>query len=167
MESPNSHSIKSIISNNSNSNKQEINQEKDKNFIVKNQCECLIQHQYSIFVPAIVIKYNQEKEPKEKDKEFYGFDYNDLYSFIENFGEIENLEINSNVAIVLFRTFTDAYTCKEFLQNSNHFKNNERNYFYIDWYRREDEAYISDIFKDKIKRVSPATILDTIQDNSN
>lgn len=140
--------------------------ENEKKFHVLNQVECLIQHQYSIFVPAIVMKYKIENTNEPKEKEFYGWDYNDLFNFIKTFGEIENLEINSNVAIVLFRTFMDAYTSKEFLQNPNNFKENEKNNFYVDWYRREDESYISDIFKDKIRRVSPATILDTIQENS-
>jgi hypothetical protein len=141
--------------------------ENEKIFLVNNQVECLIQHQYSIFVPAIVLKYKLENTNEPKEKEFYGWDYNDLLDFIKNFGEIENLEISSNVAIVLFKTFMDAYTSKEYLQNSNNFKDSEKNNFHVDWYRREDEVYISEIFKEKIRRVSPATILDTIQENSN
>jgi len=134
-----------------------------------NQVECLIQHQFSIFVPAIVLKYkveNKTNNKREKEKDFYGWDYNDLFEFFSNFGEIENLEIASNIAIILFKTFVDAYTSKEFLQNAS-FKESEKNNFFIDWYKREDEIYISEIFKEKIKKVSPAQILDTIQENLN
>lgn len=133
-----------------------------------NHVECLIQHQFSIFVPAIVLKYKIETKAnnkKEKEKDFYGWDYNDLFEFFSNFGEIESLEIASNVAIVLFKTFVDAYTSKEFLQNAQ-YKESEKNNFCIDWYRKEDEIYISEILKEKIKKVSPAKILETIQENS-
>lgn len=132
-----------------------------------NQVECLIQHQYSIFVPAIVLKYKIEnKINNNKEKDFYGWDYDDLFEFLSNFGLIENLEIASNIAIILFKTFVDAYTCKEYLQNSSNFKESEKNNFSVDWYKREDEAFISDIFKEKLKKIPPSKILDTIQEKS-
>ncbi len=136
-----------------------------------NQVECLIQHQFSIFVPAIVLKYkvenkvnNREKKQREKEKDFYGWDYNDLFDFFSNFGEIENLEIANNIAIILFKTFVDAYTSKEFLQNAQ-MKESEKNNLSVDWYKREDEVYISEIFREKIKKVSPAKIIETVQEN--
>ncbi len=166
MESPN---IQSSL--NTNAEKQLIynsNNENIKFDQMMNQVECLIQHQFSIFVPAIVLKYKAESKSnnkKEKEKDFYGWDYNDLFEFFSNFGEIERLEIASNVAIILFKTFVDAYTSKEFMQNA-HFKESEKNNFCVDWYRKEDEFYISEIFKEKIKKVSPSEILETIQEKS-
>ena len=165
MESPNE------ISQTKNSLEREITQiipnyTNSKQNQITNQVECLIQHQYSIFVPAIVLKYKIENKIT-KEKDFYGWDYDDLFEFFSGFGDIENLEISSNVAIILFKTFVDAYTTKEFLQNSSNFKDNDKNNFNIDWYKREDESYISEMFKEKIKRVTPSKILDNIQINTN
>lgn len=166
MESPN---IQSSF--NTNVEKQLIQSSNSENIKfdqMMNNVECLIQHQFSIFVPAIVLKYKVESKAnnkKEKEKDFHGWDYNDLFEFFSNFGEIESLEIASNIAIILFKTFVDAYTSKEFLQNAQ-FKESEKNNFCLDWYRKEDEIFISEILKEKIKKVSPAQILETIQKNS-
>lgn len=166
MESPNMQT-----SFNANADKQLIynsNSESLKLDQMMNHVEYLIQHQFSIFVPALVLKYKVESKgnsKREKEKDFYGWDYNDLFEFFSNFGVIESLEIASSVAIILFKTFVDAYTSKEFLQNAQ-FKESEKNNILVDWYRKEDEVYISEIFKEKIKKVSPAEILETIQENS-
>lgn len=166
MESPNIES--SFNANLEKKTTNNLNPESIKIDQMMNHVESLIQHQFSIFVPAIILKYkfdNKFDTKKEKEKDFYGWDYNDLHEFFSNFGEIESLEIASNVAIILFKTFVDAYTSKEFLQNAQ-YKESEKNNFFADWYRKEDEIYISEILKEKLKKVSPADILETIQENS-
>jgi hypothetical protein len=166
MESPNIQS--SFIPNAEKQITYNFNAESIKIDQMTNNVECLIQHQFSIFVPSIILKYKLESKlnnKKEKEKDFYGWDYNDLNEFFSNFGEIQSLEILSNIAIILFKTFVDAYTSKEYLQNAQ-FKESEKNNFSVDWYRKEDEIFISEIFKEKIKKVTPAEILETIQENS-
>lgn len=122
------------------------------------QIESLIQRQYNVFVPALVFEYR----PTQGIREFSGWDYEDLSEFFSHFGEIELLEIYGKLSIVVFKTFLDAYSCKEFLQNTSNFKDSEKDNFIIRWFTQEDEAYSSEIMRNKLKKYSPNQIFDYI-----
>lgn len=112
------------------------------------QIEAMIQNQYNLSVPSLVIEY---KLIDENTKDFSGWDREDLLEFFGHFGTIESLEVYGKISIILFKTFIDAYTCQEFLQNSQNFKDSEKNKFTARWYTSEDEFYLSDNLKNKIK----------------
>ncbi len=123
------------------------------------QIECLIKQQYQVFVPALVFEY---KPTDNNIREFSGWDYEDLSEFFSHFGEMDLLEIYGKVAIVLFRTFIDAYTSREFLQNSSNFKDSEKDNFTIRWYGQDDEQYISEAMKSKYKKYTAGQIVENI-----
>lgn len=114
------------------------------------QVEMFIQQQFGVFVPGLVFEYR----PKETSKEFSGWDYEDLLDFFSQFGDIELLEVSGKLTIILFKTFIDAYSSKEFLENSENFKEAEKNNFLVRWYSQEDENHISDSMRQKLKRFS-------------
>jgi hypothetical protein len=123
------------------------------------QIECLIQQQYQVFVPALVFEY---KPTLGTVREFSGWDYEDLSEFFSHFGEMDLLEIYGKVAIVLFKTFIDAYTSREFLQNSSNFKDSEKDNFTIRWYGQDDEHYISELMKAKLRRYTSSQTVENI-----
>lgn len=57
------------------------------------------------------------------------------------------------MCFVLFKSFFDANTAREFLQNSSNFKEAEKNNFTAKWYKSEDEKDFSDSFKSKIREI--------------
>jgi hypothetical protein len=122
------------------------------------QIEALIQKQYNVFVPALIFEYR----PTHNIREFCGWDFEDLSEFFSHFGEIELLEIYGKLSIVVFNKFLDAYSCKEFLQNSTNFKDSEKDNFIIRWFTQEDEGYSSEIMKNKLKKYTPNQIVDYI-----
>jgi hypothetical protein len=83
-------------------------------------------------------------------------------SFFSHFGEIDLLEIYGKVAIVLFKTFIDAYTSREFLQNSSNFKETEKDNFTIRWYSNEDEQFISELMKSKLRKYTSNQIVENL-----
>lgn len=127
------------------------------------QIESLIQRQYNVFVPALVFEYR----PTHSIREFSGWDYEDLSEFFSHFGEIELLEIFGKLSFVVFKTFLDAYSCKEFLQNTSNFKDSEKDNFIIRWFTQEDEPYSSEIMRNKLKKYSPNQIFDYINSSQN
>jgi hypothetical protein len=138
-----------------------INKDKriDKNML--DQIEYLIQQQFQVFSPALVFEY------KPTNKEFGGWDYDDLYEFFSHFGEIDTLEINARVALILFKTFMDAYTTREFLMNTENFKEQEKNNFNVRWYTNEDEVHLTDIMRMKMKKNTPSSVIENVMKNGN
>ena len=128
------------------------------------QIEMLIQQQYQVFAPALVFEY---RPVKSNSREFSGWDYDDLVEFFSHFGDIELLEIYGKVSIVLFKSFIDAYTSKEFLQNSSNFKEAEKDNFVVRWYNQDDEVYLSELMKSKFKRYTPSQIVENIKTSMN
>jgi len=128
------------------------------------QIEMLIQQQYQVFAPALVFEY---RPVKSNSREFSGWDYDDLVEFFSHFGDIELLEIYGKVSIVLFKSFIDAYTSKEFLQNSSNFKEAEKDNFVVRWYNQDDEVYLSELMKSKLKRYTPSQIVENINTSMN
>jgi hypothetical protein len=124
------------------------------------QIEILIQQQYQVLVPALVFEY---RPTSNTVREFSGWDYEDLAEFFTHFGDIELLEIYGKVAIILFKTFIDAYTSKEFLQNTSNYKDTEKDNFVIRWYTAEDETYLSELMKSKLKKYTPNQIVENVQ----
>lgn len=137
---------------------QSLNFEKKIDNQMSQQIESLIQKQYNVFVPALVFEYR----PTHNIREFSGWDFEDLSEFFSHFGEIELLEIYGKLSIVVFKTFLDAYSCKEFLQNSSNFKDTEKDNFVIRWFTQEDEGFSSEIMRNKMKKYTPNQIVDYI-----
>jgi hypothetical protein len=54
--------------------------------------------------------------------------------------------------VTLFKTFFDANTAREFLQNGSNFKDSERFNFQVRWFKPEDEFILSDSLKSKIMK---------------
>lgn len=63
------------------------------------------------------------------------------------------MEINGKLCFVLFKSFFDANTAREFLQNSSNFKETEKNNFTAKWYKTEEEKDFTDSFKNKIGQI--------------
>ena len=131
--------------------------DKDKQF--NQQIEFFIQQQYGVSVPALVFEY---RPSPQKQKEFTGWDYEDLLEFFSHFGDVELLEIYGKKAIILFKTFIDAHSTKEFLENSNNFKDSEKDNFLVRWYAGEDEIYISELLRSKMKRHSANQLVENL-----
>jgi hypothetical protein len=131
---------------------------------VLNQIEILIQQQFQIFVPILVFEY---RPFNGSSKEFSRWDYDDLYEFFTHFGEIELLEIQGKLSFILFKTFFDAYTSRDFLLNSSNYKETERNNFMVRWYMPEDEHHISEIMRLKIKKYTPSQVIENINMSMN
>lgn len=53
---------------------------------------------------------------------------------------------------MLFKTFFDANTAREFLQNGSNFKDSERFNFQVRWFKPDDEFLISDTLKAKMRK---------------
>jgi hypothetical protein len=131
--------------------------DKDRQF--HQQIEIFIQQQYGVFVPALVFEY---RPAQQRQKEFSGWDYEDLLEFFSHFGDVELLEIYGKKSVILFKTFIDAHSTKEFLDNSNNFKESEKENFLVRWYSGEDEVYISELLRSKLKRHSPNQLVDNL-----
>jgi len=112
------------------------------------QIELFLQQQYQIYVPAVVFEYIAEA----KSNEFVGWDYDDLFDFFSHFGEIDTLEIKGKTSVILFKSFFDANTAREFLQNGSNFKDTEKNNFCARWFKNEDESVISDKMREKMNK---------------
>jgi len=142
-----------------------LNNEKKIDQQMLSQIESLIQQQFQISVPAIIFEY---RPTNSNSKEFSGWDNDDLYEFFSHFGDIEMLEIYGKLSIILFKTFMDAYTSREFLMNSSNFKETEKNNFIVRWYTPEDECFISDIMRTKFKKYTPSQVVEQLStDNLN
>jgi hypothetical protein len=56
--------------------------------------------------------------------------------------------------LVLFKTFFDANTAREFLQNGSNFKDKEKNNFSVRWFNSDDQSLLSEEFQAKISKFS-------------
>lgn len=54
--------------------------------------------------------------------------------------------------MILFNSFFDANTAREFLQNTTNFKETEQNNFVARWYKLEDENMVSEVLRKKISK---------------
>ena len=77
-----------------------------------------------------------------------------MYQICSYFGEIDSLEIMGRSAILIFHKYFDAFSCKEYLLNTNNFKQikNDKMNIIIKWYCAEDEHKIPKNFDKKIKK---------------
>lgn len=114
-------------------------------------------------MPALVIEYKN----KEKDK--FDWDKDDLYQVASYFGEIDCIEIVEKSAFLLFKSFFEAFSCKEYLLITNNFKSleNDNSNINIRWYNTEDEKTISKNLQDKIRKASPSDVISNLNHSSN
>ena len=99
--------------------------------IVSEKIELIIQQSENVTIPAIVFEYLL--------KDNSDFDANDLRNFYEQFGIIEDFELNGKISVVLFKLFFAANTCREFLQNEHNFKDNMKKDFMVRWFNLEKD----------------------------
>ena len=114
-------------------------------------------------MPALVIEY------KNNLKDNFDWDKDDLYKVCSYFGEIECIEILNKTATLLFKSFFEAFSCKEYLLNTNSFKSleNDNTNITIRWYNSEDEKTISKSLQVKILKATPSEIIDNLNNQSN
>ena len=100
----------------------------------------------------------------KNDKEKFDWDKNDLYQVCSYFGEIDCIEIVEKCAILLFKSFFEAFSCKEYLLNTNNFKSieNDNTKITIRWYDTEDEKKISKTLQEKLRKTSPSEIINNL-----
>jgi hypothetical protein len=113
-----------------------------------------IQKKFNIIVPGIYLEYKEDNQTKIST-----LDYEDLYNFLSNFGDVKYLEIEKNIAIVIYNSFKDAYSFI-YYSNINPLKN-----IIIRWYKQEDEKIIKEILKKKIKKLTFGEIVDNINNS--
>jgi hypothetical protein len=118
------------------------------------QIESLIKQQFSIYAPALLFEYRTNNSQQNQD--FSGWDHEDLNQFFSHFGDIDTLHIYGKIAIILFKTFIDALTAREFLLNSSNFKESEKDNFRIRWLSQDDEEIVTEPLKSKLKKYYPS-----------
>ncbi len=115
--------------------------------IVSEKIELFIQQSENVTLPAIVFQY--------LSKDNTDFEANDLRNFYEQFGEIEDFELNGKISVVLFKLFFAANTCREFLQNEHNFKDNMKKDFMVRWFNlNEDSELIPEEVRGKYEHIS-------------
>ena len=115
--------------------------------IVSEKIELFIQQSENVTLPAIVFEY--------LSKDNTDFEENDLRNFYEQFGEIEDFELNGKVSVVMFKLFFAANTCREFLQNEHNFKDNMKKDFMVRWFNlNEDSELIPEELRCKYEQIS-------------
>ena len=115
--------------------------------IVSEKIELFIQQSENVTLPAIVFQY--------LSKDNSDFEANDLRNFYEQFGEIEDFELNGKISVVLFKLFFAANTCREFLQNEHNFKDNMKKDFNVRWFNlNEDSDLIPEEVRNKYEQIS-------------
>lgn len=115
-----------------------------------NQIEGLIQNQFNITTPALVFEYKPSLN--EYNSDFTGWDHDDLVEFFSHFGEINSLQVFGKTAVILFNSFIDAYTSREFLTNSSNFKESEKDNFKVRWFTPQDEDSVTEPIRSKLKK---------------
>ena len=115
--------------------------------MVSEKIELFIQQSENVTIPAIVFEY--------LSKDNTDFEANDLRNFYEQFGEIEDFELNGKVSVVMFKLFFAANTCREFLQNEHNFKDNMKKDFMVRWFNlNEDSELIPEELRCKYEQIS-------------
>ena len=115
--------------------------------IVSEKIELFIQQSENVTLPAIVFEY--------LSKDNTDFEANDIRNFYEQFGEIEDFELNGKVSVVMFKLFFAANTCREFLQNEHNFKDNMKKDFMVRWFNlNEDSELIPEELRCKYEQIS-------------
>ena len=88
----------------------------------------------NITVPAIILENNSEEDKS--------FNLNELKQFYGRFGEVFNITIKGKQNIVLFKTFFSANICKMFLENKEHYYENNKNTFSVRWFDIIRDSYL-------------------------
>jgi hypothetical protein len=102
--------------------------------------------------PALVLEYIID------DKDNFEWEYDDLFQVCSYFGDINFLDISGKNVILVYKNFFDAFSCKEYLLNTNNFQSiDKNNNIVIRWYTNADEYKFSSKTVDKIKQISTPT----------
>jgi hypothetical protein len=126
------------------------------------QIEQRIQQQYQILAPALVLEY------VINDKDGFEWEYDDLFQVCSYFGDIDFLEISGKNVILVYKNFFDAFTCKEYLLNTNNFKSiDKNNNIVIRWFANEDELKFCPKIVDKIKKITNSNFNANFENQAN
>ena len=103
---------------------------------LSSKLEKFIQESQGVTIPSIVFEY-LSKEDKD-------FEYKDLKNFYEQFGDIDEFELNGKISVVLFKSFFAANVCREFLSNEHNFKDNLKKDFKVKWFEIDKDSELID-----------------------
>ena len=103
---------------------------------LSSKIEKFIQESQGVTIPSIVFEY-LSKEDKD-------FEYKDLKNFYEQFGDIDEFELNGKISVVLFKSFFAANVCREFLSNEHNFKDNLKKDFKVKWFEIDKDSELID-----------------------
>ena len=103
---------------------------------LSSKIEKFIQESQGVTIPSIVFEY-LSKEDKD-------FEYKDLKNFYEQFGDIDEFELNGKISVVLFKSFFAANVCREFLSNEHNFKDNLKKDFNVKWFEIDKDSELID-----------------------
>ena len=103
---------------------------------LSSKIEKFIQESQGVTIPSIVFEY-LSKEDKD-------FEYKDLKNFYEQFGDIDEFELNGKISVVLFKSFFAANVCREFLSNEHNFKDNLKKDFKVRWFEIDKDNELID-----------------------
>ena len=127
----------------------------DQNLIephLSSKIERFIQESQGVTIPSIVFEY-LAKEDKD-------FEYKDLKNFYEQFGDIDEFELNGKISIVLFKSFFAANVCREILSNEHNFKDNLKKDFNVKWFDIEkDKELINKHLLEKFNKINEKNII--------
>ncbi len=127
--------------------------------LIAEKIEILIQQNNNITIPSLILEYL----PCEK----IDFEINDLKSFYSNFGDVVDFSVKGKLSIVLFKTFFEAESCREYLLNENHFKENMKQNFSVRWFDYEKDMINLPPEMEKIFETFHNRNINNIKDNNN
>ena len=107
-----------------------------------------IQDKYKVMVPVLEIETNKPNMKWENE---------DLKEFFSKFGNINRIEISTNIAIIVFDSFLDALVTYEHVSSLN-----EKKEFEISWYNDKDEIILSILGRNKLKKPTNGEIIENI-----
>ena len=114
---------------------------------LSSKIEKFIQESQGVTIPSIVFEY-LSKEDKD-------FEYKDLKNFYEQFGDIDEFELNGKISVVLFKSFFAANVCREFLSNEHNFKDNLKKDFKVRWFEIDkDNELINQKLLEKFQKIN-------------
>ena len=128
-----------------------------------------IKETYKLTIPALILTITSppppsssspSQQPSSSSPPLPKWNTEDLKSFFSLFGKLLHLETPSpTTAFILFTTFIEAFTAKEYLSSLSTTSSS----FTIQWYTPSQENLILSILKQKTKQTSsPGTLIENI-----
>ena len=129
----------------------EVETEKDNGIVENENISAIneyIRNEFQAPIPALIFEYIKEKSIS------YHWDHDDLMETCSKLGKISQIESLNEKAVLLFESFIDAYSCKNYFDKESNYNGNSVQKVKVRWYKQEDEHFVNKILKEKIKKVS-------------